>query len=130
MGWELPWPEALLLSVELLLVEPLGPAELPWPDVLPPYWACAIPATLNTAVLAKAKKDDVENNFMAIPSCLSSDIAVFKRLRAVSQLFSAVPHQIRFQFQDNRASRDTPAQEVCTPRQFNANVFTDNIEKS
>jgi hypothetical protein len=47
VGWELPWPEALLLS------------------------------------LAKAKKDDVENNFMTVPSCLSSNIAVFKRLRAV-----------------------------------------------
>jgi hypothetical protein len=66
-----------------------------------------MPATLNTAVLAKAKKDEVENNFMAVPSCLSSNIAVFERLRAVSQLFSAVPHQIHFPFQDNRASRDT-----------------------
>jgi hypothetical protein len=87
-----------------------------------------MPATLNTAVLAKAKKDDVENNFMTVPSCLSSNIAVFERLRAVSQLFSAVPHQIRFPFQDNLHSRYSPRWKPA--RQSSADVFTDNIEKS
>ena len=86
-----------------------------------------MPATLNTAVLAKAKKDDVENNFMAVPSCLSSNIAVFERLRAVSQLFSAVPHQIRLPFQDNGHHAILATWKPA--RQSSANVFTDNIEK-
>ena len=125
----LPWPEAPLLSVVPLPVEPLWPAEFPWPDVLPPYWAWATPATLNIAMLAKAKKDDVENNFMAVPSCLSSNIAVFKRLRTVSQCFSAVTHQKHSPFHDNRVLHDTRYGRKPV-RQFNANAFTDNIGKS